>query len=70
MHGYVDFTVKSKKIIGFVVVVFFISKSGYAIYSRKERYLQNFTPAYMKGGRTYVRTPYGRFSQNQNFLDA
>ena len=22
------------------------------------------------GGRTYRRTPYGRFSQNQNFLDA
>ena len=23
-----------------------------------------------RGGRTYGRTPYGRFSQNQNFLDA
>ena len=56
IHGYVDFTVKpSKKIIGFVVVVFFISKNGCAIYCRKERYLQNFTPAYMKGW-TYVRT--------------
>ena len=55
IHGYADFTVKSKKIIGFVAVVFFISKSGYAIYCRKERYLQNFTPAYMKGW-TYVRT--------------
>ena len=71
IHGYADFTVKSKKIIGFVAVVFFISKSGYAIYCRNAQVLemQNFIPAYMKGW-TYVRTPYGRFSQNQNFLDA
>ena len=31
--------------------------------------MQNFTPVYMKGW-TYVRDVYGRFSQNQNFLDA
>ena len=42
------------------------------IYRRNARVLekQNFIPAYMKGGRTYGRTPCERFSQNQNFLDA
>ena len=44
---------------------------GYAIYRRNGRMLemQTFIPAY-KSGRKYGRTPYGRFSQNQNFLDA
>ena len=68
----VDIKIKSKERVGFVVVVF-ISKSpgSYAIYRRNAQVLemQNFIPAYMKGW-TYVLTPYGRFSQNQNFLDA
>ena len=59
IYANVDFKIKSKQRIGFVVVVFFISKSpgGYAIYCRNARVLemQNFTPAYMKGW-TYVRT--------------
>ena len=72
IHVNVDIKIKSKERVGFVVVVF-ISKSpgSYAIYRRNAHVLemQNFIPAYMKG-QTYVRTPYGRFSQNQNFLDA
>ena len=72
-HANVDFKIKSNERIGFVVVVFFISKcpAGYAIYCRNARVLemQNFTLAYVKGW-TYGRTPYGRFSPNQNLLDA
>ena len=60
-----------KKDSAFVV---FISKRprSYAIYRRNARVLemQNLIPAFMKRW-TYVRTtPYRRFSQNQNFLDA
>ena len=66
----IDIIIKSKEWIGFDVVVF-ISKSpgSYAIYRRNARVLemQKFIPAYMKGW-TYVRTPYGRFPQNQKFL--
>ena len=72
IHVNVDIKIKSKERVGFVVVVF-ISKSpgNFVIYRRNAQVLemQNFIPAYMKGW-TYVRTPYGRFSQNQNFLDA
>ena len=67
IHVNVDIKIKSKERVGFVVVVF-ISKSpgSYAIYRRNAQVLemQNFIPAYMKGW------TYGRFSQNQNFLDA
>ena len=72
IHVNVDIKIKSKERVGFVIVVF-ISKSpgSFAIYRRNAQVLemQNFIPAYMKGW-TYVRTPYGRFSQNQNFLGA
>ena len=61
-----------KKESAFVVAVF-ISKrpSRYAIYGRNARVLemQNFIPAFIRRC-TYVGTPYGRFSQNLNFLDA
>ena len=52
----VDIKIKSKERIGFVVVVFFISRSP-AIYLRNGRVLemQNSTPAYVKGY-TYVLT--------------
>ena len=62
IHVNIDIKIQSKEIIGFVVVVFFLSKSpgGHAIYPRNARVLetQNFTPAYMKGVdvRTDVRT--------------
>ena len=47
------------------------SPGSCAIYRRNARMLemQNLMLAYMEGW-TYVRIPYGRFSQNQNFLDA
>ena len=73
IHVNVDIKIKSKERIGFVVVICFFSKSpsGYAIYRRNARVLemQNLYPAYMEGW-TYVRSPYGRFCQNQDFLDA
>ena len=55
----VDIKIQSKERIGFVVVVFLLSKSpagGHAIYRQNARLLemQNFTPAYMNGW-TYVR---------------
>ena len=56
------------------LLLFFVSKSpgGYAIYHQNASVLeiQNFTPAYIKDGHTYRRTPYGQFSQSQNSLDA
>ena len=68
----VDIKIQWKEIIGFVVVVFFLSKSpgGHAIYPRNARVLetQNFTPAYMNG--MDVRTDVRTIFQNQNFLDA
>lgn len=54
------------------VNVFISTSSGScAIYRRTARVLemQNFMLAYMKGW-TYVRTPYRRIPQNQNFLYA
>ena len=70
----VDIKIKSKERIGFLICCYlFFSKSpsGYAIYRRNAQVLemQNLYPAYMKGW-TYVLTPYGRFCQNQNFLEA
>ena len=66
IHVNVDIKIKSKERVGFVIVVF-ISKSpgSFAIYRRNAQVLemQNFIPAYMKGW------TYGRFPQNQNFLD-
>ena len=59
IHSNVDFKIKSKERIGFVVVVFYLSKSpgGYAVYCQNTPVLemQNFTPAYMKGW-MYVQT--------------
>ena len=59
IHANVDIKIKSKERIGFVVVVFCISKSlgGYVVYRRNARVheMQNYTPAYMKGW-TYVWT--------------
>ena len=54
------------------VNVFISTSSGScAVYRRNARVfeMQNFMLAHMKGC-TYVRTPYRRFCQNQNFLDA
>ena len=72
IHVSLDIEIKSKERIGFSCCYFFPkSPGGYAIYRRNARVLemQNFNPAYMKEW-TYVRAPYGRFCQNQNFWDA
>ena len=58
----------SRKIESALLLLYFsLSKSpgGYAIYRRNARLLEmeNFTPAYMKGGSTYER-----FSHNQIFI--
>ena len=53
IHVKADIKIQWKERIGFVLVVFFLSKSpgGHAIYCRNARVLelQNFTPAYMNG---------------------
>ena len=55
-------TLKLSKKNGFVVV--FQDQNALVLE------IQNFTPAYVKDGHTYRRTPYGRFSESQNSLDA
>ena len=59
-HVKADIRIKSKKRVGFVGVVFYLWNSGWlsALWRQKARVLemQNFTPAYMKGGQTYGRT--------------
>ena len=64
---YFDINKAKDKVNAFICT----SPGSCAIYRRTARVLemQNFMLAYMRG-RTYVRSPYGRFSQNQNFLDA
>ena len=72
IHVNVDIKIQSKEIIGFVVVVFFLSKSpgGHAIYPRNARVLetQTFTAAYMKG--VDVRTDVRTIFSEPNFLDS
>ena len=64
---YFDINKAKDKVNAFICT----SPGSCAIYRRTARVLemQNFMLAYMKGW-TYVRTPYRRIPQNQNFLDA
>ena len=65
IHVSVDIKIESKERTSFVVASFFFSKSpgGQAIYCRNVWVLdmQNFTPAYMKGGKDVCS--YRQFSQ-------
>ena len=65
IQDYVHFKIQSKKKFGFVVVVFYLWKWLCDLLPKRAGTCKISPRLTWRGGRTY-----GRFSQNQNFLDA